>query len=408
MSTSGAGYAGTAAQSGGNATWANLSYAQGAPDGVNFATWTNAGSSNTGVVRLSGYGAQAGMIGGIQPVSIDKVTLVIPSYVSSTTYISALTVQLIGASSGALGSPTTLTRSVTTTNTQTVEFTTNLPTWADLSNLIVEIVATHNVSTTSATYSLDGVKMTIAYTGPVAPNRMLALQDSFDADLDRAQWWAYPNWQSSNGDELVFTPAVGPPTTPDTWQYMACVEPFDLRESAVSMKVTPISGATTDIWWGVNATSLPFTATGGGDSWNRALYFRLPTNGNLDGVYEENGINSDAGSTTYASGSHLYQRIRQHGNYIYYDVSGDNITYTNLWRITLSASPGSHSWWYVFVRCPFAASGTSLFNNLNIRPGRIAGRTVAGLAGGSGSWAEQNCVLSTPNGTHATWTVPAS
>lgn len=144
-------------------TWTNTTNATGST-AATFATWTNATNGGTGNIQLSGYAAQTAVNGGVQPTTIDSVDVTVASNVASTTNISAETVQLYAVTT-AIGSTTTLTRSVTSANVQTVNLSgANCPTWAQLVDLRTQVNGTHGANTTSSTLNIDYVGVVVNYT----------------------------------------------------------------------------------------------------------------------------------------------------------------------------------------------------------------------------------------------------
>ena len=142
-------------------TWTNTTNATGAPNAT-FATWTNVASGGTGAIRLSGFGAQAAM-GGVAPTSITSIDVTVAAYVTNVTRVTSQSVQLYQSGSP-IGSATALTLSTTTTNTQTVTLTgANLPTWAQLANLEVNVGFGRAAVTTAGNGLVDAVGIAVNY-----------------------------------------------------------------------------------------------------------------------------------------------------------------------------------------------------------------------------------------------------
>ena len=407
MAYSGNAWPEVAAQNGGDNTWTNLANAQGTTT-TGYATWTSAVASSTGRILLSNMWAQGNMIGGTKPAAITSVVLDIWSYESSTTVISAVTAQLIGQVSGPLGSPVALTRSVTTTNTQQITISTNLPTWDDMAGspgLAVELVATHDGSSTSATFNVGALRMKIGYTSLVAVNKIREFKDTFNQNLSPLQWWAYPTFPSTNGTALVTVPSTG-----GTYEYMVSLEPYDLRESSISMKFGQCSG--TDNWWGLMTTGFPFPVSGGGDTWYRQLWFRINTtsDGQLNCLTTDNWALGDTVrfGVAYNSGTMAYMRIRHQGATIYWDTSSDGVTWTNRTSLAESSWPTDLTYLYPFVRVATHAAGVSfLIDDLNITDATEnipTGDIINDLGGGAGAWTNPTCAGDFDNDVYATWT----
>lgn len=145
-------------------TWTNPTNAQGAPNATgttaptNSATWVNAARSTVSVaLECSGYNFQSAV--GASSV-ITAVTATIPHAETSTTVVAALTAQLYSGST-AIGAAVAITR-VTSLATATVNFPT-MPTYAQLADLRVRIVATRSNSTTSTTTYIDAVGLAVTY-----------------------------------------------------------------------------------------------------------------------------------------------------------------------------------------------------------------------------------------------------
>lgn len=199
MATTSALYA-TAAATAGAATWTNTANAVGSTS-ANFATWTSAVNAATSNITLSGYNFQT--LIGSPPASVGTIDATIKGYVSNTTNISTVTAQLMSGATN-IGSAVTLTKSTTTTNSQTITFAT-APTWAQLADIRVMITVAHGANTTSATYNLDYISLTSTYT---AASVTLPFTETWTGTTGAA--WP-PQWTiqsgtgtiQSNGGQLV-------------------------------------------------------------------------------------------------------------------------------------------------------------------------------------------------------------
>jgi hypothetical protein len=144
-------------------TWANQSNAYGSTTG-NTATRTTTTSGAVATFLASGYDAQTAM-GGVQPASISSVSVTVRSYVTNNaSRYSSLTAQLYSGSSTAIGSAQSLTISTSTANFQTLSFTgANLPTWAQMADLRVNLSGTKS-GTQASVWNIDTVgPLTITY-----------------------------------------------------------------------------------------------------------------------------------------------------------------------------------------------------------------------------------------------------
>jgi len=139
-------------------SWTNPAYASGANNNQRAAaTSSTSGASFT--IKPTGYGIQAAI--GAQPISIDSVDVTVYDYVSNTgRWTTPNTVQLYDGST-AIGTAQNLTRSATTTFSETKSFTG--VTWAQLANLAVLLTGTHT-TTSSATWNVDAVGIDVHYT----------------------------------------------------------------------------------------------------------------------------------------------------------------------------------------------------------------------------------------------------
>lgn len=143
-------------------TWANPANAAGA-NNAGFATYTTATSGAVGTISCAGYGAQTAI--GTQPESVDSVDVTVYGYVANTSRWTSVTVQLLDGSTP-IGSAQTMTKSTSSTNSQTFTFTG--VTWAQLANLGVRVTSTKSGTTSSVSY-LDAAKIVITYSPVIAP-----------------------------------------------------------------------------------------------------------------------------------------------------------------------------------------------------------------------------------------------
>lgn len=149
----------TTAQS--NGSWSNPTNATGVNDALR-AQWTSTGSGATGSIIPAEFGAQAAM-GGSAPQSIESVDVTVYGYVTNTTRMASIAVQL--ADGGVVfGTAKTMTKSTSTTFSQTFNFTG--VTWAQLANLGVRVLFTRGSVTTAANGLVDAVKIKVNYTAP--------------------------------------------------------------------------------------------------------------------------------------------------------------------------------------------------------------------------------------------------
>src|SRR4051812_35700872 len=145
-------------------TWTTTTNATGVTTG-NYAVWTNAANGGTGSIQLSGFPVQSYILD--STCTITQVAVTVGSWVASTTNGSAETVQLYSGTT-ALGAATALTRSITSTNTQTVNLTgANCPTWAQCVDLRAQVNFTHTNNTTSTTGNVDFVSIQVTFSGGV-------------------------------------------------------------------------------------------------------------------------------------------------------------------------------------------------------------------------------------------------
>jgi hypothetical protein len=143
-------------------SWTGATSATGANDSA-FASWTSTGSGASATIRVEGHGAQSAI--GATPASVDQVDVTVYGYVSNTSRIPTIAVQL--TDSGTLiGSPQTMTATTTTTNSQTFTFTG--VTWSNLANLGVRVSFTRAGVTQSATANVDAVGVNVTY-APAVP-----------------------------------------------------------------------------------------------------------------------------------------------------------------------------------------------------------------------------------------------
>jgi len=150
-------------------TWAATTNATGAT-AATFATFTNTASGGSGTIRLSGYAVRGNTNTGVQPTSIDSVSVTVANYVDNVSRTASITVQLYSGTT-AIGTPTTLTRSTTTTNSQTVTLTgANCPTWAQLADLRAQVVFTRTAVTQANVFRLDYVGIVVNYTATSVRN----------------------------------------------------------------------------------------------------------------------------------------------------------------------------------------------------------------------------------------------
>lgn len=145
-------------------TWANTANAFDGAVGSNpatYTTWVNAARSTVGQITIGGYSFTGPVSGDI----IDGVSAAIRHIESSTTLITAVTVQLQTSTGTNIGSAVAATR---TTSAHTDNLTLGTPTNAQvLAGLRVLVSITRSNSTTSTTFSLDQVDLTVTYHAPL-------------------------------------------------------------------------------------------------------------------------------------------------------------------------------------------------------------------------------------------------
>lgn len=153
-------YAGLAAAISG--TWSNLANAQGSTTGT-YATWASTTRSASATVELSTFGAQSSGPGSQD--TINSVTVTVRHLESNTTVINSVTAQLYSGAT-AIGAAQTLTRA---TAVREDTFTISGVTYAQLADLRVRVTSARSNSTTSATQSVDSVRLSVDYTAYVPP-----------------------------------------------------------------------------------------------------------------------------------------------------------------------------------------------------------------------------------------------
>lgn len=136
---------------------ANASNASGVAGSQFATTYTATATPGTGVIVLSGFGAQAG-IGAAQPASVDSVSVTLSNHVGATAPWGALTAGLYDGAT-LIGAAQAITKSTTTTNSQTFTFTGI--TWANLSNLAVRLILPN---TAAGIFYLTAAPVVVAYT----------------------------------------------------------------------------------------------------------------------------------------------------------------------------------------------------------------------------------------------------
>jgi len=145
-------------------TWASTANAYDGAVGTTpatYATYVNASRSTTGSITIGGY-SFSGAVG-----TINSVTAAINHKETSTSVISNVTVQLQDSTGANIGSAVAATRATTAaTNTLTL----GTPTLAQVqAGLRVLVSVVRSNSTTSTTFSLDYVDLTVDYTPPPTP-----------------------------------------------------------------------------------------------------------------------------------------------------------------------------------------------------------------------------------------------
>jgi hypothetical protein len=157
---------GATAATGTGLTWTTPTNATGSTAST-YAIWTSTTASVTTTLDLTGYDFSSQFVAGS---TVDSVTATVKHYESgtATTVVTALTAQLFSGAT-AIGSPTTLTRSTTTTNSQSITFSgANAPTEAQLASpLTLRISGTRANSTTTYTVNVDYAGLAVNYTTPV-------------------------------------------------------------------------------------------------------------------------------------------------------------------------------------------------------------------------------------------------
>jgi hypothetical protein len=146
-------------------TWASTANAFDGTVGTNpatYATWVNAARSTVGQITIGGY-----TFSGVGPgETINSVTAAIRHLETSTSVVSSVTVQLQTSTGTNIGSAVAVPARSTTAITHTL--TLGTPTAAQVNaGLRVLVSVTRSNSTTSTTFSLDYVDLTVDYT-PIA------------------------------------------------------------------------------------------------------------------------------------------------------------------------------------------------------------------------------------------------
>jgi hypothetical protein len=334
------------------ATWTNTGNATGSGTGTN-ATWTNATNGGTGSIQLSGYAVQTWF--GAAPSAISSVALTLRSSVSNTTNISAVTAQLYAGAS-AIGSAVTATRS-TTLGDQTVTFSgANAPTWAQCSDLRLQVNVTHGANTTSATFNVDTVGITVTYT----PAKVGTLISDFST---------LPAFLNDNFGGATVSGGVGVLPCTSGYTGMQTGALYDLSASAVAAQIVSQPGD------GGNGTREFFFELDL-DGSNQVMMF--DTGGLFIARLRQAGVNTEFNLGTYSSTTHAWWRIRESAGTIFWDTSTDGNTWTNRASSTYTLAITALT---LVFSCGYYGAETSppdaLVDNLNIQ----IGSAVAALGG---------------------------
>ena len=245
----------TTAQSAGS--WTNATNATGA-NNAGFATWTSTGSGATGSIIPAGYGAQTTI--GTEPASVDSVAVTVYGYTTNTTRMSSIAVQLANAGT-VFGTAQTMTKSTTTTYSQTFTFTG--VTWAQLANLGVRVLFTRGAVTTSANGLVDAVKIDVTYTPNTGPT---TYQVTGTVAATTATSGAPKSVQGVTGTVPAVSAAVGTPmsyqrvsgTIPATTAAVGSVAKVVPGAAGIVAAVTTVSG---DVTISVASTTYQVTGT---------------------------------------------------------------------------------------------------------------------------------------------------
>jgi hypothetical protein len=128
--------------------------------------------------------------------------------------------------------------------------------------------------------------------------------------------------------------------------------PYDLTGSYYQVKANPQ----------IRASTLTALQVNNGAS----NYFEIHYDGaNLVGIYEAAGSPTTVGTIAYSATNHAWWRIREVNGVVYYDVSADGLSWTNLWSTAYAIAVTSMT-----VQCyakdnGSGLSGTSTFANFN-------------------------------------------
>lgn len=287
-------------------TWASTANAFDGAVGTNpatYATWVNAARSTVGQITIGGYT----FTGPGSGYTINSVTAVIRHLESSTTLITGVTVQLQTSTGTNIGSAVAVPARSTTAISHTL--TLGTPTAAQVvAGLRVLVSITRSNSTTSTTFSLDQVDLTVDYTAPALAE---TVTEGF-LTKDTTKWTWKGTADVANG-----------------YGSIPCTATYD---GIVTNAVLTLVGS----YWSAQVIKR-HSGTGGSED----LIGMLLSNADINNyeawliqgtslIARERVANVDSQtSTTFDPAAHQYLRVRESGGTVFWDYSADGITWTN-------------------------------------------------------------------------------
>jgi hypothetical protein len=335
----------TVVATGATGTWSATTSAYDGAVGTNpatYATWVNAARSTSSTITIGGY-TFSGVSGG---ATISSVTAAIRHLESSTSVIASVTVQLQDSTGANVGSAITATLSTTVaTNTLTV----GTPTAAQVvGGLRILVTITRANSTTSTTFSLDQVDVTVNYTNPAAVH---TLTDNFNTK-DTTKW-VWGGAAAVSGGQLVI-----PPDSAGA-NYIYAAVSYDLTNDACYVQVVQQGNGTAGDYQ-------PFRL--GNVGTNNYLEFSLNGLGALGVAVYVAATSVHSNSYTYDPVAHAWLRIRHSSGTVYFDTSPDSVTWTNLdsWVVSGFDITWMTPTFFGGVLSSGTATQNSIYDNVNL------------------------------------------
>ena len=307
--------------------WTNSSNALD-PNDSTFAAWANTSANAVGTITLNGYNGQTAM-GGVQPPSIDQVQATIYHYVTNTTRVSAATAQLFSGLTP-IGTTVTLTRTTTTTNSQTITFPA-VPTWAQCTDLRIEIKYTRFNGTQAGTANVDAAGMVISYTPSLVEHfgtanlagvgqlttaatvPLSGLQDNFDDNtIDTGKWSNNAGTVSEVGGRARVTAGTG-------WSSYGSRSTYTM--DSLALRVFPPAVGGSEAYAAVILRSA-------GQAGNTNVLMMADTAAGTLTMTTRTAGSYDVGSAiiTYDSTAHAWWRIRRSGASLLFETAPEDGT----------------------------------------------------------------------------------